>query len=47
LKTLGSSRLPAGTVVISGMPLDRPTTDEPQVGQKPRRTTLPLSALLS
>ncbi len=31
-------------VVMPGMPLVPPTTAEPQVGQKPRRFTLPLSA---
>ena len=44
LKRPGSSRLPAGIVVIPGMPLEAPATGEPQVGQKLRRTVLPLSA---
>jgi hypothetical protein len=47
LKTLGSSRLPALIVITPGKPLVAPTTGEPQVGQKPRRTVLPLSAFTS
>ncbi len=45
LKTEGSSRLPAGIVRISGMPLVRASTEEPQAAQKPRPTRLPLSAV--
>jgi hypothetical protein len=44
---LGSSRLPAARKTKSARPLVLNTIGEPQVGQKPREETLPLSAAVS
>jgi len=45
LNQLGSSKLAGVIIIRPGMPSPRPVTGEPQFGQKPRLSVLPLSAL--